>query len=246
MELARQPAVVLRDLRAGAAAARVAEQREVSARAGGPTVVVDARSARRTRRSDCRCRSCRAAPTRGPSASTVTRRDAASPRPSRRAAAATVNVAPMPKRVSRSSARVEPLLLVSQRVDRQIEHRHLHPAGDVDADGVRNDRVVRSPARRRSAGRSRRARRASARPPRRPAACRRSSSAAPRRARDCSPDPIRRVALSGLKSALGGAVIAPFHESFSVAPGRDIPGSAPHRVRGRGRRCRRRRHPVIR
>ena len=37
MELARQPAVVLRDLRAGAAAARVAEQREVLARAAGPT-----------------------------------------------------------------------------------------------------------------------------------------------------------------------------------------------------------------
>ena len=94
----------------------------------------------------------------------------------------------MPNRVSRSIARVEPRLLVAQRVDRQIEHRHLHPAGDVDADRVRDDGVRRSPARRRSAGRSRRARPASARRPPPPAAGRRSSSAASaRRARGSSP-----------------------------------------------------------
>ena len=37
----------------------------------------------------------------------------------------------------------QPRLIVCQRADRQVQHRQLHPAGDVDADRVRDDRVVR-------------------------------------------------------------------------------------------------------
>jgi hypothetical protein len=37
----------------------------------------------------------------------------------------------------------EPRLIVGQRTDGQVEHGHFHPAGDVNADRVWNDRVVR-------------------------------------------------------------------------------------------------------
>ena len=36
----------------------------------------------------------------------------------------------------------EPRLVDRERTDGQIENGHLHPAGDIHADGVRNDRVV--------------------------------------------------------------------------------------------------------
>ena len=54
-----------------------------------------------------------------------------------------LNDAPMPKRVSRSSASRQPALLPGQRRQREIEHRQLHAARDVHADGVRDDRVAR-------------------------------------------------------------------------------------------------------
>ncbi len=52
------------------------------------------------------------------------------------------NVAPTPKRVSPSSAANQFTRLRLQVSDRALQHRHLHPAGDVDADRVRDDRVV--------------------------------------------------------------------------------------------------------
>ena len=37
----------------------------------------------------------------------------------------------------------QPVLIVLQKTDRQIEHRHMHPAGNVHPDRIGNDRVVR-------------------------------------------------------------------------------------------------------
>ena len=51
------------------------------------------------------------------------------------------NVAPIPNRVSRSSAFVRRGCLLRQRAERELEHGQLHPARDVDADGIGNHRV---------------------------------------------------------------------------------------------------------
>ena len=53
-----------------------------------------------------------------------------------------LNSAPMPNRVSWWMRLGEAIPAAIQRLGRQVEHRELHAARDVDADGVGDDRVV--------------------------------------------------------------------------------------------------------
>ena len=137
--LHRQLAVVVADLRAGATAAAMAEEREVFAglEAGG-------RVQHRERAELDEVIAAAAGAELRPCLVPVRLRDRAD---------APIRVhdlvlAAAAERGANAEARLgfdglrEPVLRVSQLAQGQIEHRHFHAAGDIHADGKRNDRVV--------------------------------------------------------------------------------------------------------
>ena len=194
MQLAREARVVVGDLEAHAARAAVRQQRQVLARLQ-PQLRRRPRSARRrpTPRSGCPMPlvpSCSAALSRSAFSSRVASQAGSSStgcsRPRRRST-------PRPRQSGSGpcSAFSNRALLLAEHVRRHVVDRQAHAAGDIHAHRVGNDRVLVWPARRRWAGRSPRARRASARRPPPPAAAARCPSAASRAWSICSAPQVR-------------------------------------------------------
>ena len=140
MQRASQTAVVIGDLSARAAASRVAEEREVLARRESGGWVGDRQLSELDEVIAAAARA-----ELGPGAILHARRDAAD---------APVEIHDVVLvALLESCANAEPrlaleracqaILVGRQRVEREVEHRHLHPAGDIDADGVWNDGILR-------------------------------------------------------------------------------------------------------
>ena len=139
MELPCQPTVMLRNLRTCASTAGMAEERQVPAGRETDSVVEHGELAE--------LHEVVAAPARpqlGPGAILQSGRDDGDVP----VAVHDIVLAPRSERGAHSELGLpldrsrQAWLLVGQRAHRQIQHGHLHPACDVDTDGVRDDRFV--------------------------------------------------------------------------------------------------------